>query len=101
MWLFSCAQSSLKQLDYNMANIEKKFCLINSFHYSSYLVIIGILFMPQNINAFVTNNQTTNRLYMPIHYYKGSKYTIDDLLNGKFSFKVSDDIDMDPCKASK
>lgn len=29
------------------------------------------------------------------------KYSIDDLLNGKFPKKVSDDIDMDPSKWSK
>lgn len=28
------------------------------------------------------------------------KYTIDDLMNGQFEYKVSDDIDMDPCKSS-
>lgn len=28
------------------------------------------------------------------------KYTIDDLINRRFEYKVSDDIDMDPCKSS-
>lgn len=28
------------------------------------------------------------------------KYTIDDLMNGRFEYKVSDDIYMDPCKSS-
>lgn len=29
------------------------------------------------------------------------KYSIDDLMNGQFEYKVSDDIDMDPCKSSR
>ena len=33
--------------------------------------------------------------------YRHSRYTIDDLLYAKFSYKVSDDIDMDPCKSGK
>lgn len=32
---------------------------------------------------------------------RSSKFTIDELLNGHFSYKISDDIDMDPCKAGK
>lgn len=33
--------------------------------------------------------------------HRQSKFTIDDLLNGQFSYKISEDIDMDPCKAGK
>uniref|UniRef100_A0A1A9WC30 Metalloendopeptidase n=1 Tax=Glossina brevipalpis TaxID=37001 RepID=A0A1A9WC30_9MUSC len=35
---------------------------------------------------------------VPKHKYR-SKYTIEELLNTKFERKISDDIDMDPCKA--
>lgn len=31
---------------------------------------------------------------------KYGKYTIDDLMIGKYAYKVSDDIYMDPCKSS-
>lgn len=31
--------------------------------------------------------------------YHTGRYGIDDLLYGQFSYKISDDIDMDPCKA--
>lgn len=32
---------------------------------------------------------------------KRSKYTIDDLLSMRFESKISDDIDVDPCKSGK
>lgn len=121
MWSFGCTQSLWQQLSngngnanrksnisQNMGNIEKEFQITKSLyhvhvhvHHLWCLVIIGILYMPNNINAFVAYNNETNRFYMPIHYSKGGKYTIDDLLNGQFSYKISDDIDMDPCKASE
>lgn len=33
--------------------------------------------------------------------FKHHKYSIDELLNSDFEYKVSDDIDMDPCKSGK
>lgn len=33
--------------------------------------------------------------------YRTGRYGIDDLLSGQFTYKMSDDIDMDPCKAGK
>lgn len=35
-----------------------------------------------------------------MRYYHGSKYTITQLLSTRFTTRISDDIDMDPCKAS-
>lgn len=33
--------------------------------------------------------------------HRANGFTIDDLMKGKFTHKVSDDIDMDPCKSSR
>lgn len=72
-------------------------------HHQWYLVIVGILYMINNIDAHDKhyNGTTYHRYYMPIGYYKGSKYSINELMNGKFTNKISNDIDMDPCKASE
>lgn len=69
---------------------------------SSVFVISIALYLMQSalpsINAYSVNGslpigpQHTNGRY--------GKYSIDDLMNGKFEYKVSDDIDMDPCKSS-
>lgn len=64
------------------------------------LITIYFLSMNQPIDAQMLTNVTIRHTISPRHSYKGGKYTIDELINGKFTFKVSDDIDMDPCKAS-
>lgn len=102
MW----SQSSLQLLCNNMENFRRNNQITKSqiHHHQWYLVIVGILYMLNNIDAHIIhhNNGTTyHRYYMPIGYYKGSKYSINELMNGKFINKISNDIDMDPCKASE
>lgn len=105
MWLFSWSQSSFQLLCNNMDNFRRNNQITKSqiHQHQWYLVIVGILYMIGNIDAYVThhNGTTYHRYYMPIGYYKGSKYSINELLNGKFTSKISNDIDMDPCKASE
>lgn len=71
-------------------------------HSLGHFMLIMIYFLSiSQINAQILMNTTIRYTIPPTHSYKGSKYTIDELINGKFTYKVSDDIDMDPCKASK
>lgn len=59
------------------------------------LCVLLCMLIAAQTNGYILN-QT---LYTTEH--RQSKFTIDDLLNGQYSFKISDDIDMDPCKAGK
>lgn len=72
-------------------------------HWRWHFMLIAIYFLSINqpIDAQMMTNLTMRHTISPAHSYRGSRYTIDELINGKFTFKVSDDIDMDPCKASK
>lgn len=74
----------------------------SSCHWLWHFMLITIYFLSMNqpIDAQMVTNLTIRHTIPPTHSYKGSKYTIDELINGKFTFKISDDIDMDPCKAS-
>lgn len=104
MWRFNCAQLSGQKTTKgftNMAHIRR------GFHESvqhwwccaaATVIIIALLHNNQIVSAqYITN---TTLLTAPTQHYRGNKYTIDDLIYGKFSSKVSNDIDMDPCKAS-
>lgn len=95
MWQLEPIQSTKRKNQYKMANLIK-FCQSSSNVYY-YVALFIMLFLPNNIDANISN---ATLLITPLQYYKGSKYTVDDLLNTKFTSKVSDDIDMDPCKAS-
>lgn len=48
-----------------------------------------------NYNYPDNNNNNNNSLN--IHF----KYTIDELLNSNFPKKITNDLDLDPCKAGK
>lgn len=69
----------------------------NHWLWCSVFIMICLLPTIQCDDAHVTN---VTRFTTPSHFYKSSKYTIDELINGKFMYRVSNDIDMDPCKAS-
>lgn len=109
MWLFDwCATDSLKRkighhtpamMRHNRRQCE---CRHSSCHrlWCLTLIMIHYFLSHSQIDAQIMRNSSI-RYTMPTHNYKGSKYTIDELLNGKFTYKVSDDIDMDPCKASE
>lgn len=67
---------------------------------SVFVISIALYFMQ---SALATNAYSVNRslLIGPEHTNgRYGKYSIDDLMNGQFEYKVSDDIDMDPCKSS-
>lgn len=49
---------------------------------------------------YAADNVTAEYSLVPLHKYR-SKYSIEDLLNNQFELKITNDIDMDPCKASK
>lgn len=74
----------------------------SSRHWLWHYMPIMIYFLSiSQIDAQTLMNSTIRQYTIPpAHSYRGSRYTIDELINGKFTFKVSDDIDMDPCKAS-
>lgn len=101
-YLFDCQRIYRRKMELTTmkpyrrsSNIYREMLLVGRL---LYLTIILILILPNSqINAHVTN---TTQLNAPAHFYKGSKYTIDELINGKFTYKVSNDIDLDPCKAS-
>lgn len=96
MWQFKFTQLIKRENQYAMANFKNRFKI---FQQQVYCVTIFImLLLPNIINANISN--ATLLITEAQYNAKGSKYTIDDLLNTKFTYKVSDDIDMDPCKAS-
>lgn len=61
------------------------------------LATMLLIFVLHIINAHGSN---VSVVPSELRYYHGSRYSINELLNTRFRFKVSDDIDMDPCKAS-
>lgn len=108
MWLFDlCAADSLKRkighhtntMRHNRRRTERGHSACH-WQWCLMLIMIGYCLSNSQIDAQIMMNSSI-RYTVPTHNYKGSKYTIDELLNGKFTYKVSDDIDMDPCKASK
>lgn len=108
MWRSSCAVltkhktglTNMRQFGINIQKIQHWLCCI--------VVIVVILLPYSRSDALLktskrsptTTTTTTKATTTSSHSYKGSKYTIDDLINRKFSYKISNDIDMDPCKAS-
>lgn len=109
MWFYNNKQSSGQRPPQNRNNFEKKYrkseltipqsSLSPPLPPSSYIYIFLIIsILSHSIDAFATNQSLL--IAKPSQNYKGSKYTIGELLNGRFTFKVSDDIDMDPCKSS-
>lgn len=58
-----------------------------------------ICFLLSIVNGYSVNETFLIEKQKSSHH--NARYSIDDLLNGKFVFKVSDDIDMDPCKSSE
>lgn len=98
MWLFNCAQllrpkTGFIKMEHHRRNVQKSHQL---FWCASLIVMIHLT--NSQIDAHTANG---TRLTVPSQHYRGSKYTIDDLIYGKWPYKVSNDIDMDPCKASK
>lgn len=114
VWLFdSCDMDSLErkighrrhqhhhQINTMRHNRRRLECPNPFSHWLWCLVLIMIYFLSSSqIDAQIMLNSTMRLTIPRTHNYKGSRYTIDELINGKFTFKVSDDIDMDPCKAS-
>lgn len=96
MWLFYCGHL-MKQTRFTNMQSFRRDCEKSQRLLYDLMLILMVLLPNYQIEAHVTNS---TRLMVPAHFYHGSKYTVDDLINGKFSYKVSDDIDMDPCKAS-
>lgn len=63
------------------------------------VVVYFVQFALPSIDAYSVNESL---LIGPQHINgQYGKFSIDDLMNGKFSKKVSDDIDMDPTKWSE
>lgn len=71
---------------------------------SNVLLSAVTLWLLNNVNAMYLNGTAlTSEISssFPPRIYNHNNFTIEDLLHRKFEFKVSDDIDMDPCKSSK
>lgn len=97
MWPFSSAESMRCKTGHkNMSKFGID--IRKSQHWQCCVVLIIVILLP--ISRSDANHKSSKRSTTALHIYKGSRYTIDDLLNSKFSYKISDDIDMDPCKAS-
>lgn len=109
MWRSSCA--ILTKHKTGLANMRRFGINIQKIqHWLCCIVVIAVILLPysrsdallktskQSPTTTTTTTEKTTRTSS--HSYKGSKYTIDDLINRKFSYKISNDIDMDPCKAS-
>lgn len=97
MWLFNCAQLTWQKTGHTKM-ASNRFEVHKLSHWLWCTILIVMILLPNSqIDAHFSNitNLTTS-----IQHYRGSKYTIDDLIYGKFPYKVSNDIDMDPCKAS-
>lgn len=97
MWLFYCGHLIKQTTQFTNMEAFRRDCEKSQRLLYGLLLTLMFLLPNYQIEAHVTNK---TRLMIPAHFYRGSKYTIDDLINGKFSYRVSDDIDMDPCKAS-
>lgn len=78
-------------------------CSNRPVSYSFFILLLALYMMQSalpSINAYSVNGSL---LIGPQHQHINGryvKYSIDDLMNGQFEYKVSDDIDMDPCKSS-
>lgn len=61
-----------------------------------------VLYLVQSALPITDAYSVNGSLLIGPAYINGKyvKYTIEDLMNGQFEYKVSDDIDMDPCKSS-
>lgn len=71
---------------------------VQSLRFQCIATMILIFFV--QISHAHASNISTSKVSRDMHHYHGSRYTINELLNTRFTSKISDDIDMDPCKAS-
>lgn len=60
------------------------------------MLVIMMAILLNGTNGGSLRNVTQKQ---PLKLTRMHVYTADDLLTGRFAFKVSDDIDMDPCKS--
>lgn len=115
MWRSSCAVltkhktglTNMRQFGINIQKIQHWLCcivvivvILLPYSRSDALLKTSKRSPPPTTTTTTTTTKTTKTTTTSSHSYKGSKYTIDDLINRKFSYKISNDIDMDPCKAS-
>lgn len=56
--------------------------------------VLFVVFCAHQCYCFVVNSSTCRT-------EKTFKYSIDELINTVFTKKISDDLDLDPCKAGK
>lgn len=102
MWRFSCAD---KLTNHNKTGLTANmrqfgFDIRKSQHWLCCIVVIMVILLPNSRSDAHLRTSKRPATGSSSHSYKSSKYTIEDLINRKFSYKVSNDIDMDPCKAS-
>lgn len=59
------------------------------------LTVVAII-VPAEASSISSGNNVTER-----HPQRAVRFTIDELVNSRFPSRISDDIDLDPCKGGK
>jgi hypothetical protein len=60
-----------------------------------WLAMVAVI-VPAEAASVSSGNNVTER-----HPQRAVRFTIDELLNSRFPSRISDDIDLDPCKGGK